>query len=76
MKHCEVIIPEFGTRLKAAMKKKNITQKELAVRLKISKRAVHCWCCDMYLPGSGYLKIICNLLDVSADYLLELNDEM
>lgn len=74
MRHCEVIIPEFGTRLKKALKAKHISQKKLADILGVSKDCVNKWCNDFFYPNIGYLKQICEVLNVSADYLLELED--
>lgn len=72
-RHCEVIIPEFSVRLRQAIKDRGISQHELARRLDICYDSVNKWCNDNYLPDSGNLKLICEELKVSADYLLELS---
>lgn len=75
MKHCEIIIPEFGIRLKKALKHKRLTQRKLCQLLDVDKKTVNSWCNDYFYPNIGYLKQICEILGVSADYLLELEEE-
>lgn len=73
-KHCEIVIPEFGCRLKTALKNKHMSQRELAKRIDVSKDAINKYCNDYFYPNIGILKQICDVLDVSADYLLELKE--
>lgn len=75
MKHSDIVIPEFGIRLKKALRDKKVTQRELARRLEVDKKSVNSWCNDIFYPNITYLKVICEILDVSADYLLELEDK-
>ena len=72
MKHCDIIIPDFGLRLKKSLKLRRMTQLELARRLEVDKKTVNSWCNDIWYPNIGYLQQICHVLNISADYLLEL----
>lgn len=75
-KHREIVIPEFGTRLKKAIRKRYMTQQQLADYIGCSRDTVVKWCNDYFYPQGDMLKSICVALNVSADYLLELSDDM
>lgn len=75
-KHREVVIPEFGTRLKKAIKDSRMTQQQVAERIGCDRNTVVKWCNDWFYPQGDMLKLICVTLNVSADYLLELSDEV
>lgn len=73
-KHSEIVIPEFGTRLKESIKKSNLTQQQVADRIGCDRNTVVKWCNDWFYPQGDMLKMLCVVLNVSADYLLELED--
>lgn len=62
---------EFGNKLKTIRKKKNLTQKEVAFSLGVSEQAVSKWENGECLPDVYNLKLIGQLFDISADYLLD-----
>lgn len=57
-------------RLKEIMDERGMNAVELAERIGASPRAVQMWLVGKRQPSSGYLKKICIVLNVSADYLL------
>lgn len=67
-------IPEFGTRLLEAIVGKGMTQKELSLRLGLDAGTVNSYVSGRIFPSIPTLKVMCEILDVSADYLLELKD--
>lgn len=60
----------FGKRLKEFRKKKNYTQKEVAVGIGVSEQAVSKWENGECLPDVYNLKLLGCFLQVSIDYLL------
>ena len=60
----------FGENLKFIRKKRNITQKQLAQLLDVSRQSVSKWEADKSYPDSEKLVLIAKELDVSTDYLL------
>ncbi|MDE7225182.1 MAG: helix-turn-helix domain-containing protein [Acetatifactor sp.] len=68
---------DFGKRLRLFRKKKNFTQKEIAVRIGVSEQAVSKWENGECLPDVYNLKVLGKLLHVSVDTLLATeNDEL
>ena len=65
----------FAERLNKLLKEYRITKYRLALNLKISKQSVCNWCDGISEPKISYLKKIAFYFDVSADYLLGLEDE-
>ena len=65
---------EFKTRLKELRNSKNIIQKDIADVLEISVRAYQHYETGTRYPDFQGLIKLCQLLDVSADYLLCLGD--
>ena len=65
---------EFSVRLKKALKNNNISQKELAEKIGMSKNIVSDYCLGKKMPSINVLVAICLALDESADYLLGLVD--
>ena len=61
---------DFGKRLKEFRKKKNLTQKEVAVGIGVSEQAVSKWENGECLPDVYNLKLLGQFLHVSIDYLL------
>lgn len=66
----------FGERLKATRKIKNMTQLELSKRLELSKATISAYEQVASYPSIETLVKICNILDVSADFLLGLSDNL
>lgn len=73
-KCCELTLAEFGQRLTMAMERKGITCEQLAERLDVAQSTISTYRADMHYPTANRLKQICEVLDVSADWLLELED--
>lgn len=67
---------EFGTRLKTARTNSGFTQRQVAERLSITERAYRSWEGGDREPSIEKLILITRTLNVSADYLLGLTDEM
>jgi len=65
----------FETRLKELRKEKGLTQKELATALKTTDDSVFSWEKGRSQPSIEVIRLICVLFDISADYLLGLEDE-
>lgn len=63
-------------RLSELRKKKNITQKELAEHLRVSRSAVAMWETGASEPDNKTLDSIANYFDVSVDYLLGRSDSI
>lgn len=66
---------EFGKRLKQILHDKGMTYGELASKCYISENIIHYYINKGVLPNYDYLKSICQVLGVSADYLMGLEDE-
>ena len=64
----------FGEKLKELRIEKGLTQKELAQELGNAQSAIFYWETDKQEPTISALKKICKFFDVSADYLLGLED--
>ena len=60
----------FGQKLKLARKNKDYTQKDLADEIGAKHNSVSDWENDKNRPDPDTIESICNVLDVSADYLL------
>lgn len=65
----------FVNRLNKLLKENNITKYRLAKELGVSKQAVLWWCDGINEPKISYLQKLAIFFDVSADYLLGLEDE-
>ncbi len=63
----------FPQRLKQILKKRKITQRELAHRLGVSEGGVANWMSGT-MPSVARLIQICRVLDVSSDYLLGIDE--
>lgn len=64
----------FSVRLKELRIEKGITQKELGKMIGATYSAVSYWEKGINEPKISYLISLCTLFDVSADYLLGLED--
>lgn len=67
-------IPEFSTRLEEAIELKGMTKKQLSRKLGLDDGTVCAYTTDRILPSILVLRDLCRILDVSADYLLELKE--
>ncbi len=61
---------EFKTIIKKLRRDKDMTQEALAEALAISPQAVSRWECGDAMPDISLFPALCNLFDVTADYLL------
>ena len=66
----------FSERLRELRKEKNLSMKQLAVKLNTTDAAVSNWENGINEPKISYLKAIAEFFNVSADYLLGLDDEL
>lgn len=64
----------FGDRLRRALANKNMTRQELAYKTMISEASIYLYLNNCVTPSAIYLKQICEALNVSADYLLGLEE--
>lgn len=63
-------LSNFGQKISDLRKNKNLTQEELAIRLGVTPQALSKWERGQSLPDVALLADICQMLDVSSDYLL------
>ena len=63
----------FGKILSEVMEKQKLNQLKLAQMLGIRQSQISNWLNGKSLPGYYSLKMLCQKLNVSADYLLEIN---
>ncbi|MCI7061412.1 MAG: helix-turn-helix domain-containing protein [Lachnospiraceae bacterium] len=66
----------FGERLRDLRHEKHMTQKQLADKLDLSKGTISAYEQGKKYPSIEVLIKLCNILQVSADYLLGLSDDM
>jgi transcriptional regulator with XRE-family HTH domain len=64
----------MGARLRVARKRRKLTGEQLGQRIGVSKSAISQWEKDAALPALENLVALCEVLDVSADYLLRGTD--
>lgn len=64
----------FGERLKNLRKEKGLTQKELALKIDNAQSAIYYWESNKQEPTISALKKLCLFFDVTADYLIGLED--
>ena len=65
----------FGNRIKEIRIDKNLTQAQLGKILNVRNTTISAWEQDIAEPPYETLKKICIIFDVTADYLLGLEDE-
>lgn len=65
---------KFAIRLKELRKEKNLKQSELAAFLSVDQRSISNWENEIYQPDYEMLVKIAKFFEVSADYLLGLED--
>ena len=64
----------FGTRLKKVLEERKMTYEDLAENTYMSKMAIYYYVKGDVLPTADNLKAICIALNVSADYMLGLEE--
>ena len=62
-------------KIKTAMKRKNMTQTELAKKISVSNSAVSRWLSSDRSLRAINIKSLCEALDVSADWLLDIKED-
>ena len=67
---------DFSKRLKHALDCNSLSQTAFAQKISMSQSVVNEYCTGKKLPSLDVLIIICNELDVRADYLLGFTDKM
>lgn len=67
-------LEHFGAKLAECRRSKNFTQEELANRLGVTPQALSKWEKGLSSPDITMVCAICGILDVSADYLLEMGN--
>ena len=69
------ITPRFGPRLRAMRKTKNLSQKGLGAIVGVHQAQISAWEKETYLSCKFIsLNAICQALNISADYLIGVND--
>lgn len=65
----------FAERLRKILEEYKISRYKMAKDLNLSQQTVANWCYGYNEPKAKQIVIICQYLDVSADYLLGLTDK-
>ncbi len=65
----------IGTRIKELRKDKNLTQNQLATFLNVTQDSISLWEKGKRIPDTQYVVLLAVYFDVTADYLLGLEDE-
>ena len=63
-------VEESSKRLKLLMKDKGLTQEQLANRIGVSRKSINQYCTGKAVPDEYNRKLLCDLFNVSEDYLL------
>ena len=69
-------VTEFRKRLLRALSLRAMSQIQLAKDIGVAASTVNTWCKGVATPSVYYLPWICKSLNVSADYLVGLKDEV
>lgn len=69
------MIEVFGERLKRLIGKNKTTQLDLSYAVDVDVTSVQNWCAGRHLPNAYFIPKICKALNVSADYLLGMEEE-
>ena len=67
---------DIGKKIKELRKEAGLTQKQLAKMLNKSETGFASWEQGLAEPSVNDLRLLCIILEVSADYLLGLEDEV
>lgn len=65
----------FGTRLRESRKSKGFTQKELANQIGAKHNSISDWENDKNKPDPDTIELLCGVLDITPNYLLNTNSE-
>ena len=65
---------KIGDRIKELRKEKNFSQNQLARRIGVSQKAVDYWELGTNEPKASYIVKLAELFEVSADFLLGIDD--
>ena len=60
----------IGSRIKELREKFKITQKELAIKIKVAQSAISQWESAINEPKASHILLLTNFFNVSADFLL------
>ena len=66
---------DLGSRIKAARMQRGLTQREMAQRINKSVAAVSSYETNAQLPPLEVVESICQVLNISSDYLIGRNNE-
>lgn len=66
----------ISMRLKELRLEKELTQKELAEKLGITQDSISLWEKGKRIPDTGYIIKLCEIFQISADYLLGRTDDL
>lgn len=66
---------ELGEKIKEARIENGLSQTQLAKLLQVSNGIISTWENNIYEPKATYIKKLCEVLHISADYLLGLSDD-
>lgn len=64
----------FGSRLRTARKAKQLTQKELAAKIKAAHNSISNWENDQNMPDPDTIQNLCWALDVQPNYFFSLEN--
>lgn len=67
------MIPNFPAKLTAILTEKNISQRKFAIAVGVTPQTANAWIKGECYPSLETYRIICEVLHISADYLLSLN---
>lgn len=65
----------FGERLRELRKENNVTQENLASKIKVSIRIINYYENNKKTPSIEKIHEICKFLNISSDYLLGFSDQ-
>ena len=68
--HDSVIIEDFGKKLKTLLKERNMTQKDFAEQIGLSRQSVNYYICGRSLPKPDVIDNICAFFDIGKDYFI------
>ena len=68
------MIFSIGNRVKELRRDYNLSQAKLGDLLSVSQDTISLWENNKALPNTEYIILLCKMFDISADYLLGLDD--
>ncbi|MCC8192379.1 MAG: helix-turn-helix domain-containing protein [Ruminococcus sp.] len=68
------MVLQIADRIKNAREKNNLTQTDLAKKMFVTRSSVNAWEMGITIPSTERLAELTTVLNVSADYLLGLDD--